>query len=225
MEMTKKLICLLIFQTLLVGCSSSSFKLEDQKKAFELFKDSFSSKQDMYKVYDSKEINKINYPVVEIRTNGFVKQDLMLPISTRKKYVNYLSGRGNSATFEEYFLTKTNGFNVGLISLSQTDINLLADKSSYNTKNKHQKEYTFINTDYKANTYKFVCNLKYGSTQQVMILDVMFMLHLIYEECKNDKYSFVNEYFLDEENFVWKSKQWAPVKNIFFEITTLKKDY
>ena len=56
-----------------------------------------------------------------------------------------------------------------------------------------------------------------------MILDVMFMLHLIYEECKNDKYSFVNEY--DEENFVWKSKQWAPVKNIFFEITTLKKDY
>ena len=56
MEMTKKLIYLLIFQTLLVGCSSSSLNLKIKKK--HLIFDSFSSKQNMYKVYDPKEINK-----------------------------------------------------------------------------------------------------------------------------------------------------------------------
>tara|TARA_X000000950_G_C13862584_1_gene639345 strand:+ start:1296 stop:1958 length:663 start_codon:yes stop_codon:yes gene_type:complete len=205
----------------LYGCSSS-YDYSNLNKAFNLLKGSLKPSNDQIKIFNQEEINSIKYPVIEIRTNGFIKQDLMLPISVRDGYSNFMSANGHSVTLQGPFLTKTNGFNTGLISLEFIDRKSIFEE---NKNDKYKKVYTFIDSDFNAIKYEFNCIIKHGPETTIIILQKTHDLKLIDEVCVNDKIKFTNSYFLDLNNYVWKSYQWASPKNIYFEIFTLKKDY
>ena len=44
------------------------------------------------------------------------------------------------------------------------------------------------------------------------------------EKSKFEQYEFQNLYWLDDEGFIWKSKQWISPENIFAELLVLQKD-
>ena len=56
------------------------------------------------------------------------------------------------------------------------------------------------------------------------ILDTKLDIDKIIETCSSKNHTFENIYWLDRNGFIWKSKQWISPKNIYAEITVLKKD-
>ena len=65
-------------------------------------------------------LNHINYPLIEIKTEGILKQALMLPLSTRDGYVNYTSGSGQIITMKGA-VVRTNGMNNHLLSMETNE--------------------------------------------------------------------------------------------------------
>ena len=57
------------------------------------------------KIFSRKELETINYPLIEIQTNGILKQSLM-PLSQRDNYFNYSSGSGQLITINGFVVTK-----------------------------------------------------------------------------------------------------------------------
>ena len=109
-----RLISLIIIILNITSCSSieKNSRLSD---VFEMYK---SQNKEKKVIPITKEmIEKINYPLIEIQTNGILIQTLMLPLSTRNGIVNYTSGSGQLITLHGSLITKTNGMDVNLISL------------------------------------------------------------------------------------------------------------
>ena len=83
---------------ILIVLGSCSFN--DQKKIENIEKmiDAFSNSLDEKPIKEIKrdEIKDIPYPLIEVRTNGILKQVVMLPLSERGGYSNYTSGEGQN---------------------------------------------------------------------------------------------------------------------------------
>ena len=109
-----KSIIFFIILFLVSSCSSSS-TLTDKAKIYKKFDK--VSKTVPIKLFNRKELEFLNYPLIEIQTNGILKQALMLPISRRDNYVNYWSGSGQSITMDGFIISKTNGINIDLLSV------------------------------------------------------------------------------------------------------------
>ena len=80
---------------------------------------SFTS--DMFKNFD--------YPIIEVKTSGIIKQILMLPLTQRDDYFNYSSGNGQSIVYSGQFIAKTNGFEAHLLSFETKELDSMIDKS------------------------------------------------------------------------------------------------
>jgi len=105
----KIIICFFVF-----SCSSSSSFFE----RLEMIKNINSmSDEKPIKIFSRQELENINYPLIEIKTNGILKQSLMLPLSQRNNYFNYSSGSGQLITINGFVVTKTNGINIDLLSV------------------------------------------------------------------------------------------------------------
>ena len=70
---------------------------------YSLYIDSKKTKE--IKVFSKKELEEISYPLIEVKTNGILKQALMLPISNRNNITNYISGSGQSITIQGQLIT------------------------------------------------------------------------------------------------------------------------
>ena len=87
----------LIIVFFVISCSSSS-SLFDR---LEIIKNMNSLSEDKpIKVFSRKELENIKYPLIEIKTNGILKQALMLPLSQRNNYYNYSSGSWSINNYE-----------------------------------------------------------------------------------------------------------------------------
>ena len=221
MALKKKLMTLVI-TLLLTSCSSDT--------SFE--KDNFTEILNMYFNYDDQknikkftrnEVSKIDYPLIEIRTNGILLQALMLPLSIRDGFYNYSSGSGQSLTMKGAMILRTNGLNLGFISL-KTNQNPLFDQTPLTQWPKKQsKEYVFLRADFSSYTISFECNFIILKKEEITIVENKYFLTKILDKCSSKKTEFTNIYWVDETGFVWKSKQWISPKNIFAEISIINR--
>ena len=94
MEIRNKIIFLLII-ILFAGCSSNT-DLKNIETLLDIYKETFNFNNKPLKTFSKKEIESIPYPIKEVRTDGYIKQVLMLPITQRFGFSNYSSGQGQT---------------------------------------------------------------------------------------------------------------------------------
>ena len=141
-----------IFSLVLLMLFSSCTILDSAKKKIKI-SERTKVVLDLYKKNNNYEIinvtedivESIDYPVIEVRTNGIAKQLLMLQITQRGHYKNYLSGEGRSLTLNKSVISKTNGFDVGLLSVELEKNSLLTKSNPFGPWNSSEtKKYSFI---------------------------------------------------------------------------------
>ncbi len=214
----KKTIFIIAF-CFLTSCSSNSSN-KDFSELANIFKE--MTKKVEFKTYTSEMFKDINYPIIEIRTNGLVKQLLMLPLTKRENYFNYSSGSGQSITFDGQQITKTNGFETHLLSM-ETKSDIYESLSSGIFPLEHEKKYSFLTPDYNIETINFFCTIKFIDNENIAVFEDDYKTIKLEEVCISQNYSFENFYWVDNENFIWKSKQWISLNNIYADIRVLKK--
>ena len=214
--MAIKNLAFFILLVFLSSCSSSK-DMTKLKTLYELFKDPNYQKQDRKLVWD--DIKDINYPLIEVRTNGVLYRALMLPLSTRNGFRNYSSGSGQSLTLEGSLITKTNGFNLELISVvTEKNSPLVVQTKIDQWHKKETRKYIFLTPLNSSVTSKFICHIEFVEIEKKEILEHEMILNKFIENCENNDQKFTNLYWVDKEGFIWISKQWIGNPNIFAEL-------
>ena len=221
MEIRNKIIFLLII-ILFAGCSSNT-DLKNIETLLDIFKETLNFNDKPLKTFSKKEIESIPYPIKEVRTDGYIKQVLMLPITQRSGFSNYSSGQGQTITFQGIIVTKTNGFNVGLVSLEVSGLKKLENIIKEKKQKNFFKTYKFLRSDTSLIQLTFDCSLEVLKSEKLIILDEIFNTSVVREICSNKKDQFSNYYWINNNDEIIKSLQWISPSGIFSEITVLKK--
>ena len=217
--MALKQLLLFIFIVFLSSCSSSK-SINENFNNIKTLKDYSIEKP--IKVFSRKDIENIEYPLIEIKTNGILRQALMLPISQRGNFVNYTSGSGQIITMNGAVITKTNGFNINLISVEiNKNSPLLFLKRPENWQEKGYRTYSYVNSINQIYSETYECKLILKEKQEVFIVGTRYKLTNIEEQCIKEDKSFVNLYWVDDNGFVWQSNQ--RLKNKIFAFLTIIK--
>ena len=147
----------------------------------------------------------------------------MLSISSRYGYTNYISGSGQAITMEGAAITKTNGFDNGLISLElskNSPIIKLTDIENWPSYN--ERIYGFLTPSLSIRNFEFSCNIEIIQKEKVIILEYEYLLTKTREICEGVQFNFENLYWVDQKGFVWKSKQWISPEGVFADLKILK---
>ena len=213
----KKTLKFIIFFLFLSGCSSVNF--EKLKKISEQYK---NQDKEILEIKKTDLIN-VHYPVLEARTNHIIKRVLMLPISTRNDYKFYSNGGSQALTLKGALVTKTIGFDAGLISLELDDNSPLVKETKYlNWPKTSIRKYSYITHLNSSKTVKFECEINSAQEEEITILEDKIKLFKIHENCNNIMSSFTNTYWLNDDGKIIKSIQKISEKNIYLTITFLK---
>ena len=217
--MALKILKLFVFTLYLSSCSSnSSF---DRLKTFSAIYFN-QNLEKPYKVFTRQELNQIKYPIIEVRTNHILKQALMIPISSRYNFYNFISGMGQSITFEGNSIIRTLGMDIGLLSLENDKKRHLIDSISPKKWPKTvNKSYKIIDQSFSAKEYYFNCTIKISENVKMLIIDKEHELIKIIEDCKSQNSKFSNLYFVKRDGLILKSKQFIPPAYNYIEITKL----
>ena len=211
----------IIIGLFLFSCSSAkdTSKLND---VIELYKN--RNKEVEIVEIPREKISNLPYDILEIRTNGILKQGIFLSMTSRSSYKNFTSGMGQLLTFNGAILTKTNGLDVFLNSLE------IRNKNPFNNITKIEdlpkkinKVYKFLLPTNREKKIEFSCEITPKNKENIIILNENFTLTKIVETCKNSSLYHTNTYWLDGNGYIWKSKQWISQDNKYAEITVLKK--
>ncbi len=204
---------------LLYSCSS----FQDKKNNINKILSTYSPAINKITLIEEEQIKNINYPLIQIRTNNVIKHTVMLPISNRNGFSNYISGNKQSLTLSGTLITKTNGFNANLISVVFDENSPLIKKQRVSLwPQKSKRIYTFVTPTHKFSTIEFKCEFLIKGKEKIIILkNKDKILTKVEENCKGQNLNFLNIYWADESGFVWKSKQWISEK-IIADMTVLK---
>ena len=115
---------LLIFVISLFGCTSKD-NTSQISKIYSLYKNQNQKKEP--KIFSRKEFSNINYPLIEVKTNGILIQALMLPLSERNGYRNYTSGLGQNITLKNHHIIRTHGMDIFLNSSEIKNLNPISN--------------------------------------------------------------------------------------------------
>ena len=213
-------ILFIVLISLVVSCSSST-DFNKIKSISELYLNQNIEKP--YKIFKSEELEKFNYPIIEVRTNHILKQALMLPVSSRFNYHNYISGMGQSITFYGSAIIKTLGMDIGLVSLEFDEKrHLVEDIDPHDWPKFNKMTFKIIGPSFNLKEYKVSCNIMILENTSLEILDKSFNVFKIEEKCSNLEVEFKNLYFVNQNGEILKSKQFIPPKNIYIEVTRIK---
>ena len=213
----KIIICIFLF-----SCSSSSSFFE----RLEIIKNMNSiSAEKPIKTFSRQELENINYPLIEIQTNGILKQSLMLPLSQRNNYFNYSSGSGQLITMNGFIVTKTNGINIDLLSVELPKQSPLLKRSEP----RHWpldgfRIHSFLTHLNEIKKHSFNCVFKILEKEKINIVGIDYDLTKVTEKCISDQNSFVNIYWVDINGFIWKSKQWLR-NEVYANIAVIKPHF
>ena len=200
----------LIFSILLIlfitSCSSKN-SIYDKFGIYKTLDESTKNKP--IKTFNRKELEYLKYPLIEIQTNGILKQALMLPLSQRDNNVNYTSGSGQLITMSGSIVSKTNGMNIDLLSV-EVDGNspLLHQKEPKLWPTSGYRKHSYLTHLNGIKNNNFECKFKITDKEKIMIVEIEYQLTKVFESCKNENNSFKNIFWVDSNGFVWKSKQW-----------------
>ena len=218
--MALKILKLFIITLYVSSCSSNS-SLDRLKTFSEIYFN--QNLENPYKVFTKQELNQIKYPIIEVRTNHILKQALMIPISRRFNYYNYISGSGQALTFNGDAIIKTSGMDLNLISLSlQKESPLKKNIPVSEWPLEENKKYLLLMQSFEAIEYSFKCKFSVHENIDLIIINETYDVSIVKENCTNQNYKFENIYYVDEKGFIWKSKQFIPSTDRFIDITKLK---
>lgn len=220
MEMKRTLYIFLCCFTL-----SCSFNNSNEESPLKKILDLYLQKDEdlQIKTFSFEDIKNINYPLIEVKTNGLLVQALMLPLSTRNEIKNYISGSGQGLTLDNNIVTKTQGMNTHLISLEYIGFKNFPDLiTNENKPLNFMKIYTFVTPMFDTKIYSFDCTFLKISNENLIILSEEVETTFFQEKCFNNKLAFENSYWVDHNGIIRKSKQWISPKNIFADILFLK---
>lgn len=177
-----------------------------------------------FKFISKEELEKINYPIIEIRTNDILKQVLFLRITKRDDFENYISGTGQSFTKNGFLLIRTNGFHAYLLSVEQDPSSPLMKQTELSKwPEMLKRKYTFLLSDHSSETIEFSCFINIKNEEKVSIHEKILNLVHVHEQCVSDKIQFSNIYWAEDNGFIWKSNQWISLSNQTADIYILKK--
>ena len=212
-----------IFIIIIFSSCSSSKDFSKLKTIYELYKNPNLQKIDRKITWN--DIKDINYPLIEVRTNGVLYRALMLPLSTRYGYSNYSSGSGQTLNLNGSLVTKTNGMNLGLLSVEISQNSPLISFSPINEwPSSESRKYTFLTPMFSEITTAYNCIFTIDKIEKKIILEKEYELQKVIENCKNTEHNFSNIYWIDKEGFIWISKQWIGKPNIYADIKVLKRE-
>lgn len=209
---------LFIFLALFLSSCSKDQDFSKLENIYTLYKNQNNNPE--VKFFEKEMFNDFDYKIIEIKTTGVVVQVLMLPITQRNGIFNYTSGQGQSITIDGDYITKTNGFDIDLVSLENFKKNVDSD-ISYSYKSK--KIYKFLTPTFTLNDMMFLCERKLLKNETLNILGDLKKVSLISEKCSNENVNFENFFWYDKRGYLWKSKQVFPKNGILAEITVLKQ--
>tara|TARA_E500000178_G_scaffold354267_1_gene422673 strand:- start:1252 stop:1917 length:666 start_codon:yes stop_codon:yes gene_type:complete len=219
--MAIKLFSIIILFFSLQACSN----LDSNSKKIKFAIDFFTFEEKPYANFKREDLDKIKYPLIEVRTNDIIKQLLLLQISLRDGYANYYSGSGQTLTMNGALVTKTNGFNADLISLEiqeNSPLLVLTDLKNWNLF--EQRKYKFVTPGFIENLQIFNCDKNIESKTKINIFEKTYELTKITENCKNNTIEFQNIYWSDQKGYVWMSKQWVSKKEVYMDIRILNPE-
>mgnify|MGYP001228522484 CR=1 FL=1 len=212
----------LIIISLLSACTSLPQKTENIQKIFKMFS---ARSIDTHSIEISlEEIENIKYPLIQVKTNDVIKHSVLLPISERNGFKNYISGSKQNITLKGFTITKTHGFNAYLISLEIfSDSHLVKPTPYIMWPEKIKKVYTFVTPLNTSKTIEVQCVYEVQGEEEVSLLkNEIKILKKINENCYGLGFNFKNIYWIDKFGFIWKSRQWISEKNIFADLAFLK---
>ena len=213
----KIIICIFI-----LSCSSSSSFFDRLEK---INKINFLSKENPIKIFSRQELENINYPLIEIQTNGILKQALMLPLSQRNNYFNYSSGSGQLITMNGFVVSKTNGINIELLSVEVPKESPLLNRMDPRFwPLKGDRKHSFLTHLNQIKNYSFNCMFKLHQKEKIIIVEIAYNLIKITENCKSGLNSFENVYWVDNDGFIWKTKQWLR-NEVYADISVIKPHF
>ena len=211
---------LLFFTTalfMLLGCSEKDYsKIKTISKTFQ-------DRGKQILEIKSSDIENVNYPIIEVRSNDVIKRVLMIPISTRNNYTYYSNGGSQALTLNGSIISKTIGFNSGLISLETEENSPLIVKTKLSDWPKQSsRKYSFITHLNSKKSFIFECIVKNKKDDILKILDNEIKLIKIEEYCSNNLFSFENVYWSYEDGSIKKTTQRVSNKDIYLTVTFLK---
>ena len=106
MEIVKKIFIILVL-FIISSCSSIENKRKNFQKIIALIS-AKANETDLMEI-SKDDVENINYPLIQVRTNDVLKHAVRLPISNRNGYTHFLSGSNQSITLHGTMITKTNG--------------------------------------------------------------------------------------------------------------------
>ena len=215
---------LIVLLLLISSCSlrDNNTKITNLEKMLK----NYSNNSYKIKTLTRNDIKNINYPLIEVRTNGILKQAIMLPLSERYGISNFTSGDGQNITKHGAIISKTYGFNVGMIShTSGNKSHFIFLTSSQNWPNETTHEYKFLTPSFGSIDVFVRCKLDPVSEE---ILGLSYQTTKFEEKCSNFDNDFINQYWVSDAGFVWKSKQWigkdmSNEENVYAKLFVLKK--
>ncbi len=209
----------LLFLIMLLTSCSNIFN-ENLSKTLKVF---LNPTNNIIKTFNRQELKNINYPLIEVRTNGVVKQVLMLPLTIRNQFYNYTSGSGQQLVMHGAMISKTKGMGTNLVSLELNKSSPFLIKTKPNLwANETKRIYGFLSTLNSIEKYSFSCTIDILGKEVITIVEIDYNLTKINENCKSNETLFSNTYWVSDDGFVWKSKQWISPKNIYAEIYIIK---
>mgnify|MGYP001318252814 CR=1 FL=1 len=214
-----KKIILVLFWILLSSCSSnqSIFENVNRIKSITIY-----SEKKPLKSFTREMLNHINYPLIEIKTEGILKQALMLPLSTRDGYVNYTSGSGQIITMKGAVVIRTNGMNNHLLSMETNENSPLIQKTPVDKwPLSGKREFKFLNSLNQQTIISFDCRFETGHKENIEIVEYKYNLTLVREKCKNNNKQIINMFWVGKHGFIWKSFPWIGEGN-YAEISIIK---
>jgi len=207
------------FLLLVLQSCSNARSFDEISSIFKLLED--NNKE--LKTFSKEEIEKFEYPIIEVRTNGLIKQVLMLPISSRYNFTNYFSGSGPILTMNGAMISKTNGMNTYLNSIITDTTNPIIEKKPISKwTGFYEKKYIFLTETFNSKEISFNCYFGDKINESIEILQEKHTLAKIEEHCFNDSKRFKNTYWVDTSGFVIKSKQLISIKDVFATVIFLK---
>ena len=189
---------LILFALILISCSSNQDQSNSLSEIWDLYKNQDEEKEIIPVSIEIK--NAIEYPFIEVRSNGFIRQILMIPISNRNNITNYISGDGKSLTMDGGLISKTNGMNNWLLSVETNRKSPFYELKEINHwPKKNIRTYRFLNPENQQTTIQFNCDIKVNYEKKLIELagEIFKVFHVL-EDCKNDFKSFQNIYWVEK---------------------------
>ena len=215
---------LLFFGLFILSACTSNKNLTNLNEIINLYKN--QDNQYEVKSFTRSEFDNFNYPIIEVRTNGLLVQGLMLPLSERDGYRNYTSGVGQNLTLKGHHLIRTNGMDIFLNSSEIKNINPIANQTPINKWPKNSyRIFKILTPLFSEETVEIKCRFEILNKENITIVEKEYLLNHIIETCQNTLISFQNDFWLTDDGFIWKSKQWIPKKNIYVLINLIKDSY